>query len=200
MEGIKSGCPNINHLEFVPLCPGDDPEPLEFRHIASLQFLPMQFFDLLVHEHTLTTTDISDLAQSWPKLRYFKIDSCTKMEPLPTLIAFSNHQHIDNLNLHLPLRDLLDDNPKMRGSIGADLAGKGSPTLRRISFHCPFVHPKGTPPESEDDKRTLVKYLLRLFPNLKELQVEGWGISPEAEPEELQDILDEVSKGGVSST
>lgn len=107
---------------------------------------------------------------------------------------------MDFLDVHFPLRRLFDDVPKMRGLIGADLASQGSrsPTLHEISFHGSFGDPDRTTPVPEEDKRTFVSYLLRLFPNLNTLHFMGWQIFSEVEPSgDLQDILEEMSKEAV---
>lgn len=188
MGGIESSCPNARklHLSFT----STTDLPLGFMHLASLRSLPIQSFAALVRKHTLTPSDLSIFVESWPNLRILKIISKTGFDPLQSLPVFVKHQRLECLDLRLPLQRLFDLIPTMRNLMETDAVAKGTrrSVLRSLTLHRD-VHWIKEPPASEEDKRTLVEYLLRLFPSLHHLKLEPVGSFSDIRLGELQEIL-----------
>lgn len=72
--------------------------------------------------------------------------------------------------------------------------GNSRSALRSLSLYCDVKGIK-EPPASKEDKRVLVEFLLRLFPNLKDLKFENAWSSSKLIPSELQEILAKMEQG-----
>lgn len=193
MDGIESSFPNTHTLELILTGLLFTMSPLDFRHLTSLRYLPIQSFKLHVNYHTLTPSDLRSLAESWPDIRFLEIVSHTLFDPLPSLAVFADHQRLDCLRLQLPLHRLLNHIFKVQNLIEADVAtqSRNRPPLCTLSWDCYALDLVETP-VSATDKHVLVEYLLRLFPGLQELQFEYVHPFTTFDPSDLQAVLVEM--------
>lgn len=190
-EALASSCPNIRRFDLCCTTGRDDGEDLAFKHLVTLLPLPIQIFNLEVEDHKLTQSDIHTLAQSWLDLRSFRFWSLDKLDPLPTLAAFSKSPRLCYLNVDVSFGYLLDNIPKMRELIGTYVATQGHKSpLRSL----PFViqRPTRTLEVTAAEKRLFVECILLLFPNLERFEFLGGYTHPflsEYELAEFQEIL-----------
>lgn len=204
MEGIGSSCPNTRNLSFTinAIKP-----PLSFNHLVSLLSLPIQSFTLRVSKHTLTASDLRSFAESWPEIRYLRISSDTLfVDPLSSLAAFSNHPHLNHLNIPLPLFQLVNDISKGRDAEVMDISPQSSSISPLRTLFLKYTGAGPRPPRlSTKKKRVVVEHLLKLFPNLEEfmfLTDPGEDSSIGDNLAKFQEILVELreeGEGGIST-
>lgn len=199
MEGIESSCPNIRrfNLRFDShILQGLD-EPVEFKHLSPLLSLPIQVFTLSGgFNSNLTSSDLRTFAESWPGLRSFRVYSRTKLDPLPSLAAFSNHPSLGELDLHLSFHHFLHDFPKVPIMMQTGAANHNKKScLRVLQFDYRTGRDRDQALVSTSEKHALVEYMLHLFPRLEKFDL-GFldNLLHEEELEELQGILLELRK------
>lgn len=173
-EGLDTSFPNVQKLDLHVAVRWSLQHtlPLDFKHIAPLLSLPMREFTLISSEQlNLTLSDLRTISESWPNLHSFSlfVPNNLGLCALPSLIAFSNHPHLNFLNLGFSPHFLLNDITEV-----LDLMTTHAPTSspRSELFKLCFSRsgfPEQIPDVTKAEKRSLVEFLLLMFPGLKKL-------------------------------
>ncbi len=197
--GLDKSCPVVQTLD---LClhsdfNRDDVLPLNLKHFIPLLSLPMQVFNLSVAKLDLAPSDLRTISDSWPNLRSFSMWSRNDLgiHALPCLVAFSNHTNLTHLDLNLRPHLLLYDIARIPDLIAAHIPpNRTRPNPCTLSF-VTINGPEQIPVATKAEKRSLVEYLLLLFPGLilgaKQSHLRST-CSDAQTLAELQDILSEL--------
>lgn len=168
-DGLDTSCPNVQDLR---LCACQIlPVTFGLKHFVPLLSLPVRLFDLDVDSIDLTPSDLRIISESWTNLYSFKIPAINTFyfDALPYLAAFSNHSHLSHLDLNIRPHFFLRNISRVPGMIAAhtltQVARPNPCTVYLITLCGP--DPDEVPVITIAEKRSLVEYLLLLFPSLK---------------------------------
>ncbi|KAJ3565012.1 hypothetical protein NP233_g7918 [Leucocoprinus birnbaumii] len=155
---------------------------LTYRHLLPLKKLPLQQFSLFQVAdkvpHRLNEDEISSLVRAWPRLTHFSLLSWSFAYRADILIAFSELQYLEHLEIYLNLRSIVVspghvDWSGMRAStITSPLEQLNLDEARCLPTHTMEIY-------------TLLRHLLELFPRLR-------SISSGEDASFLQKQLDEL--------
>lgn len=168
-DGLDTSCPNVQDLrlsacQILPVTFG-------LKHFVPLLSLPVRSFDLDVDSIDLTPPELQIISESWTNLYSFKIPAINTFyfDALPYLAAFSNHSHLSHLDLNIRPHFFLHNISRVPGMIAAhtstQVARPNACTVYLITLCGP--DPDEVPIITIAEKRSLVEYLLLLFPSLK---------------------------------